>query len=26
LCTRGFGHDGVIHYAKALELLQANKT
>lgn len=25
-CTQGFEHDGVIHYARALELLQANKT
>jgi len=25
-CIRGFEHDGVIHYARALELLQANKT
>ena len=25
-CTSGFEHDGVIHYARALELLQSNKT
>lgn len=25
-CTRGFDHDAVVHYARALELLQSNKT
>ncbi|HLY05961.1 MAG TPA: hypothetical protein VKR31_09460 [Rhizomicrobium sp.] len=25
-CTSGFEHDGVVHYARALELLQSNKT
>jgi hypothetical protein len=25
-CERGFDHDGVVHYTRALELLQTNKS